>query len=104
MTYRPRMAMTILKRMTDVTKHLLQKIKSNSVPAIGFVNEGKLHRGSEMNARTALLRMWLEAGLELGNHTFSHINIDNVPLDAYEQDVVRGEAVLKMLLAEKGMK
>ena len=48
--------------------------------------------------------MWLEAGLELGNHTFSHINIDNVPLDSYEQDVVRGEAVLKMLPAEKGMK
>src|SRR2546430_4603473 len=93
-----------LKRMSDVTKHLLQKIKSNNVPAIGFVNESKLHRRGETNARTALLRMWLEAGLELGNHTFSHINIDNVPLDAYEQDVVRGETVIKRLLAEKGMK
>ena len=93
-----------LKRMSDVTKTLLQKIKSNHVPAIGFVNESKLHRRGEMNARTALLRMWLEAGLELGNHTFSHINIDNVPLDAYEQDVVRGETVIKTLLAEKGMK
>ena len=93
-----------LKRMSDVTKTLLQKIKSNHVPAIGFVNESKLHRRGEMNARTALLRMWLEAGLELGNHTFSHINMDNVPLDAYEQDVVRGETVIKMLLAEKGMK
>ena len=93
-----------LKRMSDVTKHLLQNIKSNNVPAIGFVNESKLHRRGELNARTALLRMWLEAGLELGNHTFSHINIDNVPLDAYEKDVVRGETVIRRLLAEKGMK
>ena len=93
-----------LKRMSDVTKHLLQNIKSNNVPAIGFVNESKLHRRGEMNARTALLRMWLEAGLELGNHTFSHINIDNVPLGAYKMDVIRGETVIRRLLAEKGMK
>jgi len=93
-----------LKRARDITRNLLRSIKSNHVPAIGFVNESKLHRRGEMNARTALLRMWLEAGLELGNHTFSHINIDNVPIDAYEKDVIRGETVVRRLLAEKGMK
>ena len=93
-----------LKRMSEVTKELLKKIRSNNVPAIGFVNEGKLHGGGELNARTALLRMWLDAGLELGNHTFSHINMDNVPLGAYEKDVIRGETVTRRLLAEKGMK
>lgn len=93
-----------LKRMSEVTKTLLQKIKANNVPAIGFVNESKLHGRGELNARTALLRMWLDAGLELGNHTFSHINIDNVPLGAYEKDVIRGETVIRKLLAEKGMK
>src|SRR2546423_13549153 len=72
-----------LKRMIDVTKTLLQKIKSNHVPAIGFVNESKLHRRGGMDARTALLRMGVEGGLGLGKHTFFHINIKNVPLDAY---------------------
>lgn len=93
-----------LKRMSEVTKTLLRKIKANNVPAIGFVNESKLHGRGEMNARTALLRMWLDAGLELGNHTFSHINMDNVPLGAYEKDVIRGETVTRRLLAERGMK
>ena len=93
-----------LKRLTYVTRQLLMKIKSNNVPAIGFVNERKLHRHGELNERTALLRMWLDAGLELGNHTFSHIAIDEVPLEAYKEDVTRGETVIKKLLSEKGMK
>jgi peptidoglycan/xylan/chitin deacetylase (PgdA/CDA1 family) len=93
-----------LERLTYVTKRLLLSIKSNNVSAIGFVNENKLHKRGEMNARTALLRMWLDAGLELGNHTFSHINIDNVPLGAYEKDIIRGETVIRKLLAEKGMR
>ena len=30
------------------------------------------------------------AGAELGNHTFTHINLQRRPLAAYEEDVVRG--------------
>ena len=57
-----------------------------------------------MDARTDLLRAWLDAGLELGNHTFSHINLQKAPLAEYQEDVVRGETVTRMLLAERGMK
>jgi peptidoglycan-N-acetylglucosamine deacetylase len=93
-----------LERQTYVTRQLLMRIKSNNVPAIGFVNESKLHGRGDLNARISLLRMWLDAGLELGNHTFSHVSIDRVPLAAYEEDVIRGETVIKKLLSEKGMK
>jgi len=93
-----------LKRLTDITTRLLQSLKSNNVPAIGFVNENKLYANGELKQRTALLRMWLDAGLGLGNHTFSHISIDTVPLETYKKDVIRGETVTKKLLAERGMK
>ena len=93
-----------LQRQTDITKHLLMRIKANNVPAIGFVVERKLHGYGNENERIGLLRMWLEAGLDLGNHTYSHINNDHVPLATYEEDVVRGETVTKKLLSEKGMK
>jgi len=93
-----------LQRLRSVTTRLLEKIKANNVPAIGFVNETKLHRGNEIKERTALLQMWLDAGLDLGNHTFSHIAIDQVPLSAYQEDVIRGEEVIRKLLTEKGMK
>lgn len=91
-----------LERMRYVTGRLLRSLAANRVPAIGFVNEGKLHRGAEAPERTALLRSWLDAGHELGNHTYSHIAIDRVPLPEYQADVVRGETITRRLLAERG--
>jgi peptidoglycan/xylan/chitin deacetylase (PgdA/CDA1 family) len=93
-----------LEDMRRITTRLLASVRRNGVPTIGFVNEGKLYRRDEMDARTALLRAWLDAGCELGNHTFSHINLQRATLSAYEDDVVRGETVTRMLLTERGMK
>ena len=93
-----------LVRLQSLTKQLLHSITANQIPAIGFVNEIKLHRQGEIKERTELLRMWLDAGLELGNHTFSHIAIDQASLEKYEEDLIRGESVIRELLAEKGKK
>jgi peptidoglycan/xylan/chitin deacetylase (PgdA/CDA1 family) len=57
-----------------------------------------------MDERAALLQMWLDAGLELGNHTYSHVNLQRIPIEAYEEDVIRGETVTRMLMARKNMK
>src|SRR5215218_3686404 len=83
-----------------ITTRLLESVRRNRVPAVGFVNERKLYRRGETDARTELLRAWLDAGLELGNHTYSHINPQRAPLDEYKDDVVRGETVTRMLLSE----
>lgn len=93
-----------LAQQRDVTRKLLASLRAHGVPAIGFVNEGKLFVRGEMDARTALLRQWLDAGHRLGNHTFSHVDITQVRADAYMDDVVRGETVTRMLLAERGEK
>lgn len=93
-----------LEDMRRITTRLLESVRRNKVPAVGFVNERKLYRRGEMDARTDLLRAWLDAGLELGNHTFSHINLQRAPLEEYKDDVLRGETVTRMLLTERGMK
>jgi len=90
--------------MREITKKLLDSFRRHGVPAVGFVNEGKLYARGEVDERTELLRAWLDAGHELGNHTFSHILIDRHPLAAYREDVIRGETVTRMLLAERGRK
>jgi peptidoglycan/xylan/chitin deacetylase (PgdA/CDA1 family) len=92
-----------LEDMRRITSRLLESVKRNGVPAVGFVNEGKLYRRGETDARTELLRAWLDAGLELGNHTFSHLNLQRAPLEEYKDDVLRGETVTRMLLRERGM-
>lgn len=93
-----------LANIQRLTKKLLAAIRTSQVPAIGFVNEGKLFVYGEIDPRTALLREWLDSGLQLGNHTYSHINIGQVPFDTYAEDLIRGETVTRMLLAERGQK
>ncbi|MCA1615112.1 MAG: polysaccharide deacetylase family protein [Acidobacteria bacterium] len=93
-----------LEDMRRITSRLLESVKRNGVPAVGFVNEGKLYRRGETDARTELLRAWLDAGLELGNHTFSHLNLQRAPLEEYKDDVLRGETVTRMLLRERGLR
>lgn len=93
-----------LEDMRRITSALLASLKRNGVPVTGFVNERKLYRHGEVDERINLLRAWLDAGEELGNHTFSHINLQSVPLADYEEDVVRGETVTRWLMQERGMK
>ena len=93
-----------LQSERELTKKLLQSIKSNNVPAIGFVNEGKLNARGEIDKNTELLQMWLDAGLELGNHTFSHISLEKASIEEYQKDVICGEKVTRMLLNRKKMK
>ncbi len=94
-----------LKNRQDITRKLLGHIKKAGVPAIGFVNENKLFAGEKRDERQIdLLRMWLTAGLELGNHSFSHRSINQIDRAIYEADVLRGETITKELMAAKGKK
>ena len=89
----------------EITTKLLKTISSNRIPAIGFVNENKLiPDGQHDEARVALLRMWIAAGLELGNHTYSHRSLNSTPLEEFESDTIRGEETVSRLLREKGKK
>jgi len=81
-------------------------LAATTIPAVGFVNEGKLEVEGESPeqraARVAVLRLWTEAGLELGNHTYSHRSLNREPLEAFQADLIRGEPVTRALLAERG--
>lgn len=89
----------------ELTRNLLGHIKKYRVPAIGFVNENKLFvRDKRNDDQVALLRMWLDAGLELGNHSFSHRSLNRIERAEYETDILKGEAITKQLLAAKGKK
>lgn len=86
-----------------MTARLLAALKENHIPAIGFVNEDKLDRG-DFQQRVAILKMWLNAGFSLGNHTYSHPDLDTMPLAAYELDFLRGEQVTDSLLLARGIR
>ncbi len=91
-----------LAALQATTEKLIAALKREAIPSVAFVNESKLYRTGEVDARIALLAAWRDAGAELGNHTFSHPSLHTTPLPAFEEDVVRGETVTRMLLKEKG--
>lgn len=85
------------------TRKLLKTITSHDIRAVGFVGERAIFRYGEKEPRTASLKMWLDAGLELGNQTFSHKWLYKTPLAEFQEDTLRGEAVTRQLLHERGL-
>jgi peptidoglycan/xylan/chitin deacetylase (PgdA/CDA1 family) len=88
--------------LTDINRRLLATLRISGVPAIGFVNEGKLDVDGERDQRTAILRNWVDAGMTLGNHGYNHEGFNDSTLADYEADLLRGERVTKTLLEGKG--
>ncbi|MBC7797424.1 MAG: polysaccharide deacetylase family protein [Pyrinomonadaceae bacterium] len=94
-----------LKNRQEITNKLLAHIRKAKVPAIGFVNENKLYANNRRDeAQVDLLRSWLNANLELGNHTFSHLSLHDNSLEKYEADILQGEIITKELLRAKNLK
>jgi peptidoglycan/xylan/chitin deacetylase (PgdA/CDA1 family) len=90
--------------ISEMTSKLLGTLRDQKVPAVGFINEKKLYKWGEVDDRIKVLRMWLDYGFELGNHTFSHMSLNQAGLKAWEDDVIQGESVTSMLLAEHNQK
>jgi peptidoglycan/xylan/chitin deacetylase (PgdA/CDA1 family) len=88
----------------EMTAKLVGTLRDQKVPAVGFVNAGKLYKLGEADARIKALQIWLDNGFELGNHTYSHASLNRVGLKAWEDDVVEGEPILKQLLANLHLK
>jgi peptidoglycan/xylan/chitin deacetylase (PgdA/CDA1 family) len=88
----------------DMTQKLLATLRERHVPAVGFVNERKLFKFGEVDDRIKALNLWLDSGFELGNHSYSHMSLNQVGLKSWEEDVLRGETVTSLLLAQHNMK
>jgi len=89
--------------ITGMTTKLLTTLRDQKVPAVGFVNEKKLYKTGEVDARIGALRLWVDYGFELGNHTYSHASLNRVSLQTWEDEVIQGESVTRLLMAEHKM-
>jgi peptidoglycan/xylan/chitin deacetylase (PgdA/CDA1 family) len=87
-----------IERQQRVTNDILAALTSRKIPAVGFVNAIKIRSPQHQ----ALLERWLEAGHELGNHTYSHPDLHRVGAEAFEEDVVKGETPLRAMIETRG--
>ncbi len=84
-----------------VNRALLNALKKHHAPAIGFVNEKTVEELVSENGKRILQR-WVREGFDLGNHTFSHADLNNITFELFKQEVARGEDSFRPMLAEVG--
>jgi peptidoglycan/xylan/chitin deacetylase (PgdA/CDA1 family) len=94
--------MADLGNFQRITNGLVGSFQVEKVPVTIFVNERQLNVPGQRDARAAVLDQWLNAGFELGNHTYSHRSANNVTLREFQDDVVQGEVITRALLAARG--
>jgi peptidoglycan/xylan/chitin deacetylase (PgdA/CDA1 family) len=80
----------------ETTKDVLAILKKRHVPPVyGFVNAKKL----EGNADAAeALKLWA-AQEPVGNHTYSHMDLETNPVEAFEREIEENEPALELLAA-----
>jgi len=82
-----------------VNEAILRALKKHHAPAIAFVNEKKV---GDSDAIRKILGEWIRNGQDLGNHTFSHLDLDKASVEEFEKEVINGEASIKPLMSGVG--
>jgi len=85
-----------------VNRKLLAAFKTHHVPVTGFAIQKTVELFGD--AGTRILKEWISQGFDLGNHTYSHPDINDLSVEQIEQEIVRGESALGPLMREAGKK
>ena len=84
----------------DVAKSILAALQAKKAPpTYGFVNAKGL---SDATDAADVLRLWRSAGHPLGNHTYSHINLNTNSAEAFERDTAANEEALRSQMGDDG--
>ncbi len=87
----------------ELMAKLVKSLERNKIPAIGFINEKKLYNDKGLDpVQIGLMKTWVNSGLDLGNHTFSHPDYNSVSFKEFSGNILKGEKVTKKLLGERG--
>ncbi|HLR05851.1 MAG TPA: polysaccharide deacetylase family protein [Pyrinomonadaceae bacterium] len=92
---------TELPQARRATDKILASLRAHRVPAVAFVNEEQLQVTGELEARTALLRQWVDSGMILGNHTYSHPDFNKLTIEQFEEEILKGEIVTRRLMRSR---
>jgi peptidoglycan/xylan/chitin deacetylase (PgdA/CDA1 family) len=79
----------------DVAKEMLATLKEEKIPEVyGFINASKAEFQPETKE---VLKLWIDAGYPLGNHTYTHMDLHQHSAIEFEKDIAINEKMLKEL-------
>ena len=84
---------------SDIAKSMVATFKAKGVPEVyGFMNAGKI--GDDPDRKESL-KLWLDGGLPLGSHTFSHMDLTTHSAEEFEADIAANEPFLQTLMGAR---
>ena len=77
---------------------MLEVFKKHKIQGVyGFINGYKVTDDTSRN----ILKLWVDSGQLLGNHTYSHMNITNHTTHEYTEDINNNEPILASMMSSK---
>ncbi len=89
------------RKAEHVNTAILDAFSRNHIPATGFVIEQRVEEIG-VPASRKVLEQWTRSGFDLGNHLYSHPDVNTLSVDRIEREIVDGESTFGPLLKEKG--
>jgi peptidoglycan/xylan/chitin deacetylase (PgdA/CDA1 family) len=86
---------------SEIAKKMIEAFKAKGVPGVyGFVNAKNIG-ANEDTEKDSVMKLWADSGFPLGNHTFSHIDLNTATVQAFEDEIVANESVLQGLMGAR---
>jgi peptidoglycan/xylan/chitin deacetylase (PgdA/CDA1 family) len=83
----------------EVERSIVGALNAAHAPKVyGFVNAKALEADP---GTLQVLKEWKVAGFPLGNHTYSHPNLNQLSVEAYEKEIADGEPVLRQVMGNE---
>jgi len=83
----------------DIASSIIRALQAaHAPPTYGFINAKRMQ---EDPSTGQVLQLWRDAGFPLGNHTFSHMDLNTNSAAAFEQDLVADEPALPKFMGEQ---
>ena len=82
-----------IQRSTDRFNQIVQTFQKYKVPATGFVIAGAIEKG-----QWEFLEKFRNAGFTVGNHTYSHYNLNQMSAEKYLADVDKADKILTPIM------
>lgn len=86
-----------------VNGKLLAAFQKRHVPVTGFVIQKRIE-SLGFTSGVKILKQWIDGGFDLGNHTYSHPDMNNLSAEQIEREIVQGETAIAPLMKEVGKK
>ena len=84
----------------SINRAILDSLRRHKVSATGFVIDKRVEDVGETSG-IAILRQWVQSGNDLGNHSYSHADFNQLTIEQIEEEIVHGERSISNVLGRR---